>query len=447
METSGIQPVPIQQRVSDPSHALRVNQRISAEILKVAADHVVLALDGFPVIAQLTSSDQTAELADRKQAQFVVKDSSGNQLLLQVVPDESARAAANTNETTLISRLLNHFGIPLDEANVNLAQELIEAGLPVTQEAVTKLRELLDQFGSWGRQQARTAVQLQKAGIPLNPTTIKLALSDHPGIVKTLSNLYTGLQNIEPSQIPFKLRSTLQNVLKFLDQVLSSQSTLSTDPEALASYVKSLGSTIENSLFRLLSRPETAEADPLFQILTLRSQLQQTNQPEAANLIDQFLNELQFQGLQNIIPSDQQQDGRWFTMELPFLSIPEQVQERKPRQKTAQLRISYEHQNGETAINPKNTHIRLHFPITETRELFLDLVLAENAISARINTSDDELQGIAEQELPDLKSGLEALGYQLQRVECLVNSEFGSETETGPTFYCSLPDTAVNVEA
>ncbi|MBN1267452.1 MAG: hypothetical protein JXA25_18310 [Anaerolineales bacterium] len=445
METSGIQPVLPQQRVNDPSHALRVNQRISAEILKVAADHVVLALDGFPVIAQLTSPDQTAELADRKNAQFLVKDSSGKQLLLQLVPEESARSTASTSETALIAKLLNHLGIPMENSNLILAQQLIEAGIPITPPALAVLRKLLDQTGPWEQQQAHSAVQLLKAGIPLTLKTLNLALAEHPGIIPALQELFARLQIFETVQTSPWLKSSVQKVLQFLNQILSTDNSTSADPKAMAFLVNNLGSTLENHLLKLLSQPDAANTDPLFQLLALRSQLQAANHTALTDLIDRVLTELEFQGLQNLPPADQHQEGDWFTVDLPFLVSQTQAQQHQ-RMKTVRLRIAYQQENGEAVIDPASTHLKLHFPIGAYRELTFDLILTEESVAARINASDEELQGYAEQELPDLKSKLEALGYHIQRVECMVSTGNDILNTLQPPV-ASLPDRAINVEA
>jgi len=446
METSAIQPVSPQLRVTDPNHALRVNQRISAEILKVAADHVVLALDGFPVIAQLTSSDQSAELAERKTAQFIVRDTSGKQLLLQLAPGGPAQGSSNTSESALISKLLSHFGIPLDDANLILAQQLLEAGLPITQPGLAALRKLLDQTGPWGERQAQTAVQLQKAGIPLSPAVLQLALAHHPGTIPALQELLIKLQLLQGARLPAETQSNLQQVIQFLSQALHGNSANPADAAGIASYISSLGSPLENHLLKMISQPEALQNDQLLQIATLRTQLQQTGYSSLAEVLDTALNELQYQSLNNISnPGQTPQEGNWFTVDLPYPSPPGSGSE-QAFTRPAQLRIAYKHDAEHPEVDPHNTHIRLQVPVDDYRSLEFDLIIHGSSIATRVHAPDEMLQVLAEQELPSLQDGLEALGFSIQRAECLLAEVQPVESQSTDPRSRWL-DSGINMEA
>lgn len=447
MEASGIQPVLPHQHINDPTHALRSNQRITAEILNVAADHVILALDGFPVVARLTSSDQLAELANKKTAQFIVRDPGSEQLLLQIVSSESGQTTSAANESALVARLLTHFGIPLDENNLTLAQQLIQEGVPITPETLAELRAVLDSLGSWNQQQAGTAVRLHKTGIPLSESALRLALTEHPGVLTALENLQDALTSLQAGKLPKDLQTSVRNTLQFLDRLFSmdsSRSSLMTSAHYLTS---TLGSTLENSLLQALKDPAKWNLDPLLQLVTLRSGLDQAGQTAAAEIIDQVFTELQFQGMSNLSnPGHTGLNGRWFTLDLPFYAAQNLDGHEQSRMKQARLRITYEHEGQQKpVVDPANTHLKLHFPLTGGQEIDVDLVLADGSIAARINASSELLQGHAEQELPGLEEGFKVLGYEIQGLECLVSETPPVENPTPE----ALPGSAsgINVEA
>ncbi len=445
MEASGIQPVPFQHRVSDPSHALRMNQRITAEILEVATDHVVLALDGFPVVARLTSSDQMAELSDQKQAQFIVRDSRGNQLLLQMIPGDSNQNPASTTESALIAKLLSHFGIPMDEGNLILAQLLLEEGLPITPQVLNELKTMLDNIGEWHQKQAGIAVKMLKAGMPLSEGTLELALAEHPGLISALQSLHTALQNLQPRQLSPDMQSALDRVLSYLDQIFSQNTSSEGVTTSIQTMISSLGSTLENRLLKILSDPTRAENDPLLQLVTLRAQLQQAGQSKLVDLIDRVLTELQYQGLNNFINPDQtHSEGEWFTVHLPFYVSQQEKRGERQEMKSARLQIAHQQEGNKTVIDPDNTQLNLHFPIGQDQELVIDLVLVRKSLSARVDASDEGLQSHAEQEIPALQAGLEALGYHIHKLECRIHQTDHAEIQAQADFTAK---TAINVEA
>ncbi len=446
MEASGIQPVPFQHRVSDPTHALRMNQRITAEILEVATDHVILALDGFPVVAQLTSADQMAELSDQKQAQFIVRDSRGNQLLLQMIPGDSTQTPANTTESALIAKLLSHFGIPMNEGNLILAQQLLEEGLPITPQVLNELKTMLDNIGDWDQRQAEIAVKMMKAGVPLSEGTLELALGEHPGLISALQSLHAALQNLQPGQLPPGQQSALDRVLNYLNQIFSQNTSSEGITPTIQTVISSFGSTLENRLLKFLSDPLSAESDPLLQLAALRSQLQQAGQSKLVSLIDRVLTELQYQGLNNFInPDHSQLEGEWFTIHLPFYLSQQEKQGQHREMKSARLQIAHQQEGKKTVIDPDNTQMKLHFPIAQNQELVIDLVLVRQSLSARVNASDEGLQSHAEQEIPALQAGLEALGYHVHKLECRIHHTDQEAELRAPADI--TPKTAINVEA
>ncbi|HZW05004.1 MAG TPA: hypothetical protein VFF68_13810, partial [Anaerolineaceae bacterium] len=64
---------------------LRLNQRISAEVIQVSDSKVILAWEGYPIVARLETSEQAIELMAHRWAQFVVTELSDREVVLRPV--------------------------------------------------------------------------------------------------------------------------------------------------------------------------------------------------------------------------------------------------------------------------------------------------------------------------------------------------------------------------
>ena len=69
---------------------LRAFQRITAEVLQVSGTTAVLSIEGFPVVAQLTSADQAAALIAQRNAQFIVTQLSNQSVTLKSVKNDAS---------------------------------------------------------------------------------------------------------------------------------------------------------------------------------------------------------------------------------------------------------------------------------------------------------------------------------------------------------------------
>ena len=67
---SGPTPLTVTPRPEDSPLSLRLNQRVTAQVMEIATDHVTLVMEGVQVVARLTSSEQMAMLNERRTARF-----------------------------------------------------------------------------------------------------------------------------------------------------------------------------------------------------------------------------------------------------------------------------------------------------------------------------------------------------------------------------------------
>ena len=88
MSFPGLNSISPVNNATDQNIGLRMNQRFMAQVLSVKGTNVVLEVDGHPVVAQLTSADQSATLASQRTAQFIVTELTSRSVTLKLVGNE-----------------------------------------------------------------------------------------------------------------------------------------------------------------------------------------------------------------------------------------------------------------------------------------------------------------------------------------------------------------------
>ncbi|MBI3761210.1 MAG: FecR domain-containing protein, partial [Chloroflexi bacterium] len=271
---SPVSPAAAGQRPDEIPIALRLNQRLAAEVLQIAADHVVLALEGVPVVARLTSPDQAAMLAERRVAQFIVRGLSDQSLTLQLVHPETAPPPPPASSLAgLIPSLLEQAGLPVNPANTQIARALIERGLPVTPELVAELEsalaglvehrrrvnEFVDtrpgaQAAPWNQADAQAAAALRAAGLPLSPGTLALARTQPAPLAETLARLQAQLESLSALPLPPRQAELARGALETLAKI---RVDWSQPAPALAAQLREavaiLGRAVEHDLAKLLT--------------------------------------------------------------------------------------------------------------------------------------------------------------------------------------------------
>jgi hypothetical protein len=414
----GTQPLGPLQRPDDATLGLRLNQRLTAEVLKIATDHVVLALEGVSVVARLTSPEQAAMLAERRMAQFVVRGFSGQTLTLQLADPAGANRPALSQPPDLVAGLLRQSGLPADEATLLIARALLDHGLPVTAELVDELAQALAALENWGTKEAQQAAALKAEGLPLTSGALALARAGTT-LPESLSRLENLLRAFAQSPLPPRLAELAQNALETLSRA---RLHLSPDRGEIVTQLRELaevlGRTLEHDLAALSKATSLAEQAPhmgLLGLAQLRGELAAlTGQsPEAAALaagLDQFLDAAKLSQLKNVAPTPVPAEGHWLRLTLPLDSG-----------QAAYLRVAYRDGEGADRIDPAHTRLVLQLDLEDGRSLEVDLSVVERQVGAWIRASDEALRACAEAELTGLAEGLSSLGFNLKTARCEID--------------------------
>ena len=121
----------------DQNIGLRISQRVTAQIVSVTGTTAILEVDGHPVVAQLTSTDQAATLASQPSAQFIVTQLTDRSITLKLIKNEQAQpviVGIVANGPELAERMLESNNLPTTATNLTLTRALIKQQLPVTPE-------------------------------------------------------------------------------------------------------------------------------------------------------------------------------------------------------------------------------------------------------------------------------------------------------------------------
>jgi hypothetical protein len=213
-------PITVVQQPEETQLAFRLNQRITAEILQVASDHVALSIQGVRVVAKLTSPDQYAALADYHTARFVVRDLSNKTLTLQLLNQNGQPAnPISPNTPELVSNLLKMAELPVNATTTRIARALFNNNIPITPENVEELYKALVnwQLTSYPESKpAQLASQTGLANTQLEAEALAAQLATDDAATQpqqTTTGQTTGLQagNEAQAQRLNDLKAALQN--------------------------------------------------------------------------------------------------------------------------------------------------------------------------------------------------------------------------------------------
>lgn len=461
MTITGPVPVSIPPHQSENnSLALRIQERISAEVLQVAGDKVLLSVDGVRLVARLTDPDQSAQLMERRQAQFVVKDLNSEVAILQLVsPGGEKSAAASAMPVDLIPQLLERAGIPVDEGSSQIAQALLQQRLPVTSELVNELRAVLSTFGEINVESAQIAAAMKANGLPLSPDALALALSRTPLLTESLKNLVGSLLDSARKNSGLNAE-TLQRALKVIQVFFID---VSASPETMASQLETLfaiaGRSIESRLNELLqngvdSLHQFLQKDELLTLLLVQQEIH--NQPDLLPLKDdilKFLDSLRLVHYTNTEPEATYQQAGWLCMELPFVTDELRLPLMEKGNQTAQLKVAYRRdETGLRKIDPRNTRLVISMDIESNDILEVDISIVDQNIKAHVSASNQSLQDIAKDEISNLEKGLSNRGYSVVAANCNVDADLEikqilAPVEPSPSVIEKPSFTNVNLEA
>src|SRR5512141_1538269 len=96
MDLSGARAVSSISTLSKPEVGLRPFQRVTAQVLEVTGTTALLSIDGIPIVAQLTSSEQAATLLSQQTAQFMVTQVNNQKVTLKILNNDSTQTPTNS---------------------------------------------------------------------------------------------------------------------------------------------------------------------------------------------------------------------------------------------------------------------------------------------------------------------------------------------------------------
>lgn len=383
--------------------------RVTAEILHVSDVQAVLSVDGYPMVAQLTSPEQAAALRGQKTARFIVSQVSPQEVTLKLV--SSAPLAVDPAGQELAAHLLGQFGLPEDPANLMLARAILNQGLQVSADLFRGLRAALDGLGEWGEPEVGLAAAMSAAGLPITAESLALLLRQQRSLAEEVPELVTLLrQLLQEKQIAGPLREMLLSSLEFFEEVIVQWDAAPAELAArLGRAVQLLGSSMEHHL-----EAQVSSGSPLWpekSLITLgrlQALLVENGFEEVAGAIKAFLDDLRPLQLLNSAENARQGETLTFLLHLPGgEKTPERWLE-------ARLRVTRRSGKGVGAGCPGSTGLTIQVDVAPGRMMQAELMLVEKSIRAVITVPGAELVPKAEQELPSLQAGLEHLGYIFQ---------------------------------
>ena len=430
MNISGTPPISYIDRPGEQPVQLRVNQRITAEILKVSGDQVSLAIQGARVVGRLETVEEAIALLERRTAQFVVRGMVDGVLQLQVVPAKEGETTPPTQAsqwTVLAQNLLKLNNLPLNDANMNVARALLGRGLPVTGELVNELLQSLNGMSKWGQAEADLAAAFKANGLPLSTGTLSLAMQKLPSLSETIQQLQVGMAKWLQSGVPAELRPLAEKVFTLLQGSLVDWDA---DPAAmmnrLPQVVAFLGKSLESELAGLLSKDINSGIKPgdstgLLALASFRGELAARGENNLVGQIDRFMDSLRQVQFLNSTQVRDPNNPPWLVTNLPLLagSLPN-VNPPHRDIYPSNLRVAYRVEGDGKKIDPQNTRLVLTIDLEEGDYLQVDLSMIGKRIGAWMTVSTQEWRQLIESELPSLQTGLEKLGYNLQFSRCEV---------------------------
>lgn len=410
------------QNPSEAALFLRVNQHIAGEVIKVDNEQVVLSIQGVQVVARMSTPEQAAILVERRFAQFIIKDMSGELLTLQLVDPRSSITpqAAITSDTRLLSKLMIQLGIPNSGENEIIAQAAIRTGLTITPALIKELQSALSNIPKWGLQQAEAATLLKSFGLPVTTGAIELLLHARPEIGGQLRDLTQQLAQVMVNdRLPIHLKEQVQHSFQILNQAVIDASLPTND---LAGKIQNtiilLGKSIENELWNIpksINNHNDASSleRGLMVLARLRNDLASQGLVKIAGAIDQFNDSIRLMHLYHASTLESPSANQWIRLEIPvnFPALIQPTIQEQNEMPTATIRIARDPDSDGLSVNPGYTRLVIRMDINEKDVVEVDLSVVDHNAGLSISTSSPLLTSIAQTELPELCEALLRSGY------------------------------------
>lgn len=401
----------------------RVNQRISAEILRVSGDQVTMVVHGQQVVGRVMGGDQALLLANQRHALFLVKGMVDGVLQLQLIRPNVAASTVANQWTILAQNLLLVNGLPLNAATLNIGRALLSAGLPITPELLANMQNALAGIANWGQAEADVAASLLSNGLPLSAGTLSLALQQLPSLTESLERLQTQLAQLLKTSLPAETRALAERVMVSLQSASVNWSLSPAEiMTQLSRAVSVLGKSLESQLMQFLQEsgelPDDADAaSGMLAFALLRRELAKTGNTDLVRELDRFMDNLRQMQLLNSARNTDPTNPPWLMMHL--LLNAGSLKDLTDMQ-NALLKIAYRADEEGNSIDADNNRIVLSINLEDGSVIQVDLSMVEKRVGAWMTVPDEEWQRLVEEELPDFEQRLEQLGYHMQFLRCEV---------------------------
>ena len=433
MNVGGLTPIQLIEKPGGTEVQLRTNQRVTAEILNVSGDQVDLMIRGVRVVGKLVSQEQSAELAGRQTAQFIVKGMVNGELQLKLLGElQAAPASVQDGQwLTLSKNLLHLISLPADTENILLAKALLKNNLPVTKNLMEELKMSLQTLGVWGDAEADMAAALKAGGFPISNGTLELAVQKLPNFNGNIQDLQIALQKFLGKEASPEVRQMIQAGLQLLEGL---RIDVSSTPEKMAEQIKNVisffGKSIESNLASLLDGKAgqtllATEDGKLNLLISMRSFFAERNDAATVKLFDTLINSMRQMQFLNTAQISDPMDPPWLIVNLPInAGALQQAQTKHPEDQTpANIKISYQSGNKDKKIDPQDTRLILAFDLDNSSKITIDISMLGKKMGAWMTVSSEEWKSMVEEETPSFEAAMETLGYAVQFTKCNVSKD------------------------
>lgn len=393
----------------------RINEKVVAQVLKVTEAQVVLEVNGYPIVAKLSSKDQASELLARRSADFIITHISQDQITLKLINQngktENAPIQVETND--LAGRLSKAIGLSASNNEVALIRMALLEHLPISRELVNQLLDAVNTSGIEAGAGIRLAVKLKAAGLPVTPLSLNLVNQfQELHLASSFAELVDGLRNLLKQPGNIALHAQAQNVLARLETMIPDLSAGEVEIQScLRELINLIGKPYEKVLSEQLSGENGTEKSSfsLLNLFNLGKELRQNGLTSAADGVDRFLDQVRQNQFYNIKPEEMPAKGQW--SELNF--IVRQPVDQGYDSRDARIRISYRHKAKPAVIDPDFSNLILRVDLQPEKEIEVNLSLYSKKINAEITSSDAGVADIFTESMPEFCGLLEKLGYQV----------------------------------
>ncbi len=408
MNISGLTPITPTRAPETPEPGLRLFQRITAQVLTVTGTAVVLSIDGQPIVAQLTSSDQAAALFPRQTAQFIVTKLNDEAITLKLLRNDPAQPPATAAGPELALRLLEQNNLPVTANHLMMARSVLKQNLPISPGLLNELLGAMPEDGSWGSAESDLAAALKAAGLPVTAETLKLAARQPAPAGQALAGLIAQLSQAAGQDLPPEVLAALRQGLQTLNGlVVNSDGNPARTAEQLKTAISLLGRSIENLLLEPSSLPEAN----LGVLLRLRDSLEQAGKTDLSHAIHEFVEDLRQNQFLNAKPDPAPGRENWAEVSLMLQTVHPKTEEEYSQ---ARLRVLRKPGAGTEQSDPDLTRLLLQVEVTPGEVVEIAIDVTGQQIRTTLTAADALWCENARQELPSFEQALQALGFTPQ---------------------------------